>query len=388
MRRQSQPPLGPLQQGLPSSAAQSYLQPQPLAHDPYSGAALQAAAAHLPPASWGQQPARSSFDGKAAAQRLSQPAAPLLPGLPFVEHAAAEGQAAVLQPPVQAPPPQRMRAAPPHAPPAQQQVQYQLQQEYQQHQQRPNIFAPAPGSDLDLVAAVAEEVAEYDLLRQEELEVQEKAAAVAAATQRVSALAERSSGGPLPTVRAGSSASSRLPSPKPMSLAASEQRPMSAARALQQWGHLLTPFEQSEILSFAAVWFVGKPGAPKIRGARGAGGGWRGRRGAACRLIHVALFTTSPPAVTNPLQVTSAVQRLTTVTTTPVETTSQWCADRVLEGCQRGAGISRHGAVHHRSRRSSVPRPRHTPTAIPCYSPSLPILLSPPAGGRPHRVPL
>ncbi|EFN52309.1 hypothetical protein CHLNCDRAFT_16563, partial [Chlorella variabilis] len=38
-----------------------------------------------------------------------------------------------------------------------------------------------------------------------------------------------------------------------------QQQPLSPASAVRQWGHLLAPFEQCEMLSFEQVWFVGKP---------------------------------------------------------------------------------------------------------------------------------
>lgn len=220
---------------------------------------------HMP-----QQPADGSFAQSYAQQQTQlqqaqyppqQQAGPLLPGLPYVEHAL----------------PQQAQAAglPPPAGPAMQQL-------------PPHLEPPPPGSDLDLIAAVTEEVAEYDMMRQQELEQQQQAAAVAAAARRVSQLATGppAVGALVPTpsspgtspARAGSSRSSRRASPLGSGAGSPDspagRRPLTAARALQQWAHLLTPYEQSEILAFQSVWFVGRPGVPKIRGE--AGGALRG----------------------------------------------------------------------------------------------------------------
>lgn len=237
------------------------------------------AAAQAQPApgwEWGgqlQQAANGSFTQSWPPQQAQCPstqhAEPLLPGLPYVEHAA---------PAVPALPPQALAAAVP--PTTMVAAVQQLPPQYQ---------PPPPGSDLDLIAAVTEEVVEYDLLRQQELEQrQQQQAAVAAAARRVSQLAS----GPPPTAaqvptpaslgaspaRAGSSRSSRRASPLGSGAGSPDSpagpRPLTAARAVQQWGHLLTPYEQSEVLGFQAVWFVGRPGAPKIRGGcRAAGRG-------------------------------------------------------------------------------------------------------------------
>lgn len=195
-----------------------------------------------------------------------QQAEPLLPGLPYVELAA---------PAVPAVTQQTLSAAAPHAA---------VMAAVHGQQLPAHCQPPPPGSDLDLIAAVTEEVVEYDLLRQQELEQQQQQAAVAAAARRVSQLTAppQGSAAPVPTppslgaspARAGSSRSSRRASP-PGSGAGSPAlpagpRPLTAARALQQWSHLLTPYEHSEILSFHAVWFVGKPGTPKIKGERDA----------------------------------------------------------------------------------------------------------------------
>ncbi|KAL4418786.1 hypothetical protein ABPG77_005500 [Micractinium sp. CCAP 211/92] len=212
---------------------------------------------HMP-----QQPADGSFAQSYAQQQTQlqqaqyppqQQAGPLLPGLPYVEHALPQQAQAV--------------GLPPPAGPAMQQL-------------PPHLGPPPPGSDLDLIAAVTEEVAEYDMMRQQELEQQQQAAAVAAAARRVSQLATGppAVGALVPTpsspgtspARAGSSRSSRRASPLGSGAGSPDspagRRPLTAARALQQWAHLLTPYEQSEILAFQSVWFVGRPGVPKMRG--------------------------------------------------------------------------------------------------------------------------
>lgn len=187
---------------------------------------------------------------------------------------------------------------------AQQQAQYQQQQQYQQQymqqyqaaaqrmQHPPAPHLPVSMSDLDLVAAVAEEVTVYDLQRSQDLEVQQAAAAAEAVARRASqaqaeaiaAAAAASKPGPAASPRRLSYYPPMLPAPpassRPPSVAAAAaatpppvepalRRPMTAVTALRRLGHLLTPYEQSEVLSFTQVWFVGKPGATKIKGAPG-----------------------------------------------------------------------------------------------------------------------
>jgi len=204
-------------------------------------------------------------------QLLPQVAAPWLPGLPVVEQSSvAMGLAAAPSHQLQQNYPQHQR----------QHFQQQQPQQPQQPQQQPQHSSAAASSASDLVAAIAEEVAEYDLLRQQQLEEQQKAAAVAEAARRVSQVAELSAAPPLQVVEARADSirnnQGRLPSPLSDLSPASDRRrtqqqqqrhqSMSAARALQVWGHLLTPFEQREIASFQEVWFVGRPGTAKIRG--------------------------------------------------------------------------------------------------------------------------
>lgn len=230
----------------------------------------------------------------------------------------------------------------------------------QQQQQHGALGLPVSMSDLDLVAAVAEEVSVYDLQRQQELEHQQAAAAAAAsrraslaaapqaeppvlgfqqsasvgpAARRLSyqppGIAPPSAGGLLaPLV---SSSSSRPPSvaapaavPTPSPPAEGERRPVTAATALRQWGHLLTAFEQSEVLSYQHVWFVGRPGTGKIKGERGC---W-----ALTVCIGLASANGVPGAEVLPVtpvlhvQVTSAAGSRTGAMTTRGATTSQWCA--------------------------------------------------------------
>lgn len=148
-------------------------------------------------------------------------------------------------------------------------------------QQAPQqMHLPATMSDLDLVAAVTEEVSVYDLHRTQELEHQQHAAAAAAASAacRVSemaagqaatskpstagSLARRLSYQPpgtaaisaaLPHSAGRSSSVSPTATPSPQPPQEAERRPVTAATALRQWSHLLTPCEQSEILSFSQV---------------------------------------------------------------------------------------------------------------------------------------
>ena len=48
--------------------------------------------------------------------------------------------------------------------------------------------------------------------------------------------------------------------------AAAGRRPATPALAVRQWSHLLTQYEQSEILAYREVWFVGRRVASKVQG--------------------------------------------------------------------------------------------------------------------------
>ena len=250
-------------------------------------------------------------------QQLTEP---LLPGLPFIEQQLQQpAQACASYTAADMPP-----AAPPHyylgmsamhcsqALPQMQQPRSQQQPCVQQLALQDTVMQTQQqvlqqGCDVDLAAAVAEEVAVYDLQRQQELEHQQQVAAVAEAATRVSQVAgdgsctnSRGTGilgaaalfaGPADgsarriafasrtyaaaagvsvpeeaSFLPGDSSSSRPTSSAAVCQNQQQQQPLSPASAVRQWGHLLTPFEQCEILSFEQVWFVGKPSAPKIKG--------------------------------------------------------------------------------------------------------------------------
>jgi hypothetical protein len=86
---------------------------------------------------------------------------------------------------------------------------------------------------------------------------------------------------PPPAQRTPAHAAPPAPPPPPAPMTPPLRRGMSPAAALRSLGHLLTPAERAEVATYREVWFAGRPGCAKVRGAAAAGpnGGFDDARG-------------------------------------------------------------------------------------------------------------
>ena len=158
---------------------------------------------------------------------------------------------------------------------------------------------PLSNCELNLATAVEEEVAVYDLHPQLHSQAQALAqqaqqadgthrgprpdpsceAPSASSSRRLSyaaavtaaGSAEQAASQALPPLVSRPSTQRQLsagevPGQAAAAAAAAAAQALTAAGAVRQWGHLLTAHEQSEVLSYPQVWFVGRLGTEKRQG--------------------------------------------------------------------------------------------------------------------------